>query len=126
MRQRSGTKNLHRPENGLSEFVGRTFDGFHFVLRFGVWKGEKFVDGHVCVPAVAVLPITAIEWDVADGLAVIDTWRRGNARSPNLVLTRFQGRRLLRSFLARQQQCTVHSKIKEIDWRWRLIDCSAE
>ena len=60
--------------------------------RFGVWKGEKFVDGHVCVPAVAVLPITAVEWNVADGPALVDTWRRGNARSPNLVFTRFQGR----------------------------------
>ena len=45
VRQRSGTKSLRRPPDGsglLSELVGRTFDGFHFLIRFGVWKGQRF------------------------------------------------------------------------------------
>ena len=95
VRQRSGTKSLQRrPDSGLSEFVGRTFDGFHFLIRFGVWRGERFVDGHVCVPAVAVLPITAVEWDLADGQTLVDAWRKGDGSgrsSPCLIFARFQG-----------------------------------
>ena len=44
VRQRSGTKSLQRPRDSselLSEFVGRTFDGFHFLIRFGVWKEQR-------------------------------------------------------------------------------------
>ena len=96
VRQRSGTKSLQRPDSGLlSEFVGRTFDGFHFVIRFGLWRGERFVDGHVCIPAVAVLPITAVEWDLADGQTLVDAWRKGDERSPCLIFARFQGRYFL-------------------------------
>ena len=95
VRQRSGTKSLQRPDIGLSEFVGRTFDGFHFLIRFGVRRGERFVDGHVCVPAVAVQPITAVEWDLADGQTLVHAWRKGDGRSPCLKFARFQGSRFL-------------------------------
>ena len=51
----------------------------------------RFVDGHVCVPAVAVQPITAVEWDLADGQTLADAWRRGDARTPSLIYARFKG-----------------------------------
>ena len=49
------------------------------------------MDGHVCVPAVAVQPITAVEWDLADGQTLADAWRRGDARTPSLIYARFKG-----------------------------------
>ena len=49
------------------------------------------MDGHVCVPAVAVQPITAVEWDLADGQTLADTWGKGDARTPCLIYARFKG-----------------------------------
>ena len=49
------------------------------------------MDGHVCVPAVAVQPITAVEWDLADGQTLADAWKKGDARTPFLIYARFKG-----------------------------------